>query len=305
MSERLLRVGVMLPLFSGDPRAVLDSATSAEAMGFDGVFAMDHVFPPGAASDRAALEAFTMLAAASAVTSRIALGTLVTRAILRPPGMTAKLAATVDLISAGRLILGVGTGDALDRGEHVAFGLPELGPAERRAHLEETIRAWKDLFTGREATGGRLVPRLTGPLLPPPVRNGGPPIWIGGRSEAIVRIAARVADGWNGWGPDLEEFTARTRLLQDEAGRAGRDGVEATWSGIVLVSESESEAEVGVRARDARGMAPVAWSGGADRFAAFLVDLASAGATWAVVVLAGPFGGRALLAERVLPALVR
>jgi alkanesulfonate monooxygenase SsuD/methylene tetrahydromethanopterin reductase-like flavin-dependent oxidoreductase (luciferase family) len=295
----------MLPLFSGDPRAVLDSATSAEAMGFDGVFAMDHVFPPGAAPDRASLEAFTMLAAASAVTSRVAVGTLVTRAILRPPGLTAKLAATIDLISGGRLILGVGTGDALDRGEHEAFGLPELGPSERRAHLEGTVRAWKDLFAGRASPGGRLVQPLSGPLLPPPVRDGGPPIWIGGRSEAIVRIAARVADGWNGWGPDLEEFGARTRLLHDEAARAGRHGVEATWSGIVLVAASEEEAEAGVRARDAKGMAPVAWSGGAERFAAFLGDLAAAGATWAVVVLAGQRGRRALLAERVLPALVR
>jgi alkanesulfonate monooxygenase SsuD/methylene tetrahydromethanopterin reductase-like flavin-dependent oxidoreductase (luciferase family) len=295
----------MLPLFSGDARAVLDSATSAEAMGFDGVFAMDHVFPPGAPPDRASLEAFTMLAAAAAVTSQVALGTLVTRAVLRPPGMTAKLAATVDLISGGRLILGVGTGDALDRGEHVAFGLPELGPSERRAHLEESVLAWKDLFAGRPASGGRLVPPLSGPLLPPPVRDGGPPVWLGGRSEAVVRIAARVADGWNGWGPDAEEFTARTRLLHEEAARAGRDGVEATWSGIVLVAASEEEADAGVRDRDARGMAPVAWSGGAERFVAFLGDLAAAGATWAVVVLAGPPGGRALLAERVLPALVR
>src|SRR5262245_13820872 len=299
MIERALRVGVMLPLFSGDPHAVLDSATSAEAMGFDGVFAMDHVFPPGAAPDRASLEAFTMLAAAASVTSRVALGTLVTRAVLRPPGLTAKLAATVDLISGGRLILGAGTGDALDRGEHVAFGLPEFGPAERREHLEEAIRAWKDLFAGRAAPAGRLVPAMSGPLLPPPVREGGPPVWIGGRSEAIVRVAARVADGWNGWGPDLEEFTARTRLLRDEAGLAGRHGVEPTWSGIVLVAGSEDAAASALREREARGMSPVAWSGGAERFAAFLVDLASAGATWAVVVLAGPPGGRALIAERV------
>src|SRR5690242_6155738 len=106
---RAIRLGVILPLFSGDARRVLEAARDAERLGFDGVFAYDHLFPPGAAPDRPALEAFTTLGAVAASTSRVAVGTLVTRAGLRAPGYLAKLAATLDWLSEGRAILGIGS----------------------------------------------------------------------------------------------------------------------------------------------------------------------------------------------------
>ena len=94
MTEPALKVGIILPMFSGDPGKVLEAARSAESLGFDGAFAFDHFFPPGGAPDRPALEAFTTLAAVAGVTERVRLGTLVTRAVLRPPGMVAKMAIT-------------------------------------------------------------------------------------------------------------------------------------------------------------------------------------------------------------------
>src|SRR2546423_15436632 len=118
MTEPALKVGIILPMFSGDPGKVLEAARSAESLGFDGVFAFDHFFPPGAPSDRPALEAFTTLAAVAAATERVRLGTLVTRTVLRPVGLVAKMAATVDTISGGRMILGGGTGDPIDAPEH-------------------------------------------------------------------------------------------------------------------------------------------------------------------------------------------
>ena len=84
-----MNVGLVLPLFSGDAERVLAFARRAEERGFDGVFAFDHLFPPGAPADRPSLEAFASLAAVAARTSRVAVGTLVTRATLRPPGMLA------------------------------------------------------------------------------------------------------------------------------------------------------------------------------------------------------------------------
>jgi alkanesulfonate monooxygenase SsuD/methylene tetrahydromethanopterin reductase-like flavin-dependent oxidoreductase (luciferase family) len=300
---RAINVGVILPMFSGDPTKVLAAARAAEDLGFDGLFAFDHFFPPGAPPDRPALEAFTTLATVAATTERVAMGTLVTRAILRPAGMVAKLASTIDLISGGRMILGVGTGDPIDLPEHHAFGFHDLGVTDRRTHLAETVTAIKALFRGDPYPGGDLVPRLEGPLLPPPVQAGGPPVWIGAQSDQVVRIAATLADGWSGWGFDPKRFRAKAELLMEEASRAGRT-VEATWAGIVLVGENEAEVEALMADRERRGASDdVAWAGPADGFADHLLELADAGATWAIMVLAGPAGRRELMAERVLPRL--
>jgi alkanesulfonate monooxygenase SsuD/methylene tetrahydromethanopterin reductase-like flavin-dependent oxidoreductase (luciferase family) len=300
--RRAIKVGLILPIFSGDPAKVLQAARDAERLGFDGVFAYDHFFPPGGPADRPSLEAFASLGAVAASTTRVALGTLVTRAVLRPAGLLAKMAATLDLISGGRMILGVGSGDAIDAAEHHSFGVRTLDIAERRVHLAETTAAIKALFRGDAYEGGGFVPALRGPLLPPPARPGGPPVWLGGRSDEVVRIAGSLADGWNGWGLDPDHFRAKAELLAEEAGRYGRQA-EATWAGIALVGEDERETNAMARERRATGVGDPAWTGSAAEFAEHLGLLARAGATWAIVVLAGRPGRRDMIAERVLPEL--
>jgi len=300
--SRAIRVGLILPIFSGDAGKVLQAARDAERLGFDGVFAYDHFFPPGGPPDRPALEAFACLGAVAASTSGLTIGTLVTRAVLRPPGILAKMAATLDLISAGRMILGMGSGDPIDAGEQRAIGIRSLGVEERRVHLAETTSALKALFRGDVYEGGTLVPPLDGPILPSPARPGGPPVWLGGRSDEVVRIAGSLADGWNGWGLAETAFRRKAELLAEEAGRSGRDA-EATWAGIVLVGADDDETAAMLGERRAAGMPEPAWTGSAEAFAGHLRALASAGATWAIVVLAGRPGRRELLAERVLPAL--
>jgi alkanesulfonate monooxygenase SsuD/methylene tetrahydromethanopterin reductase-like flavin-dependent oxidoreductase (luciferase family) len=300
--SRAIRVGLILPIFSGDASKVLQAARDAERLGFDGVFAYDHFFPPGGPPDRPALEAFACLGAVAACTERVAIGTLVTRAVLRPPGLLAKMAATLDLVSGGRMILGMGSGDAIDAGEQRAIGMRSLGLEERRVHLAETTAALKALFRGEAYEGGTMVPPLAGPILPAPNRPEGPPVWLGGRSDEVVRIAGSLADGWNGWGLDEPSFRRKTELLAEEAGRNGRDA-EATWAGISLVGVDDVETAAMLEERRAGGMPEPAWQGSTDGFAEHLRSLASAGATWAIVVLAGRSGRRELIAERVLPAL--
>jgi alkanesulfonate monooxygenase SsuD/methylene tetrahydromethanopterin reductase-like flavin-dependent oxidoreductase (luciferase family) len=302
VSDDRLRVGLILPMFSGDPSKVLSAATASDRLGYDGLFAFDHFFPPGAARDRPSLEAFSTLGAVAAATSRVRLGTLVTRTVLRPPGLLAKLAATVDEISGGRMILAVGTGDPIDRPEHEAFGFPDLSVADRRANLAETVTALKALFTGGTYDGGEWVPPLDGPILPPPRQRGGPPIWIGAQSDAVVQMAGAMADGWNGWGQHPDAFHRKVDMLNEAAEQAGRS-VEATWAGIVLVGEDESEAKRLHQERVKKNMDALAWVGPVDRFTEFLRTLHDAGASWAIFVLAGPPGRRELIAERVLPAL--
>jgi alkanesulfonate monooxygenase SsuD/methylene tetrahydromethanopterin reductase-like flavin-dependent oxidoreductase (luciferase family) len=185
---------------TGDVERVLAFAERGEDLGFDGLFAFDHLFPPGAPSDRPSLEAYATLAAVASSTSRVTIGTLVTRASLRSAGTIAKQATTLDDVSGGRFVLGIGTGDAIGRAEHEVFGLPYLAPTIRREHLTETVRAVRALLGGEQWPGGEYVQPIDGPLMPGPVRPGGPRIWVGGMSEGAVRVAAHEADGWNGWG---------------------------------------------------------------------------------------------------------
>ena len=299
-----MRVGVVLPLFSGDPAKVLRAAREAEELGFDGAFAFDHFFPPGGSSDDPSLEVFTVLAAVAAVTERIRIGTLVARASIRPTGLLAKTAAWLDAASGGRLILGLGTGDPIDRPEHQAYGLPLLGKVDRRAHLEETLGALRALFGGQGFPGGEWVPPLRGPLRPAPAREVGPPIWVGGQADEVVGIAGRLADGWNGWGLDPRAFARKAGLLREAGKRAGRIP-EATWAGIVLVGEDDGETDRLLAERRGRGLGDPSWWGSAEAFSAFLAELEEAGASWAAFVPAGPPDRRRLIGERVLTSARR
>jgi alkanesulfonate monooxygenase SsuD/methylene tetrahydromethanopterin reductase-like flavin-dependent oxidoreductase (luciferase family) len=278
---------------TGDAARVLAFARTAERLGFDGVFAFDHFFPPGAPPDRPSLEAYATLSAVARATERVRIGTLVTRASLRPAGLLAKQVASLDDLSRGRFVLGIGTGDALSRAEHDAFGLPYLGPAIRRAHLVETVRALKALFAGEPWEGGEHVPAVRGPVLPPPRTPGGPPIWIGGASEGAVRAAAETADGWNGWGLPAERFGELAAGLPDH--------VAATWGGAAVVGEDAQEAGRLLQSRASRGISAEVWAGDVGSFAAWLGRLASSGAKWAIVLPAGARDRLELIGERVLP----
>ena len=300
-----MKLGVILPLFSGSVERVLAVARQAEALGYDGVFVFDHFFPPGAAPHRASLEAFATLAAVGAVTTRVSVGTLVTRAQLRPAGLLAKTAANLDDLTGGRMILGIGTGDPIDEPEHHAFGIAGLGKHERRAHLVETIGAVKALLRGDRWEGGSYVRPLAGPLVPHPANGAGPPVWVGAQADEVVRLAGTVADGWNGWGIEPDGFRRKARVLAAAAEASGRD-VEATWAGIALVGSDEEEAGTLLEARLARGMTTDGvWIGGAERFAGFAGELEEAGASWVILVPAGPPDRIEVIARALRPNHVR
>ena len=297
-----MRIGLVLPMASTDADRVLTFARDAEALGFDGLFAFDHFFPPGAPPDKPSFESYATLAAIAAVTERVTLGTLVTRASLRPVGVLAKQVVALDDVSGGRFVLAIGTGDALSKAEHVAFGMPYLGPQTRRDHLIETVRALRRMFTAQPWPGGEHVPAATGPLLPAAVTPGGPPIWIGGTAEGAVRAAATEADGWNAWGSGPDAFAERVAVLEDARGARP---VEPTWGGAVVVGRDRAEAERIAAERRARGLNDDAFTGDPDDVAGWLGRFADAGATWCVVL---PGGGRdrlAILAEHVLPRIRR
>lgn len=295
-----MKIGIVLPTFTRSPRRVVETARLAEELGLDGAFCFDHLYPLGGPPDGPSLEAFSMLSAVAASTERIALGTLVARASLRPAGLLAKLAASVDGIAGpGRTILAIGTGDAKSRGEHEAYGFGFLGPEDRRAQLAETVDAVTALFEGRGYSGGRWVPETRGPLLPPPATPGGPPIWVGGTSEAVVRLAAEHARGWNGWGLADEDFARCVGVLR---AAAGERAVQATWADAVAVGRDRAEAHALRRDREARGRPPL-WTASGAEVAERLRRVRDAGAAWAILLPAGGEGRLEVLAETVLPAL--
>lgn len=281
-----MNLGVSLPVFTADPSRPLAVAARAAQLGFDGVFSPDHFFPPvfypPSGPDRPALEAFTILSAVSALHPDLRVGTLVARVTLRAPGLLAKQAAALDHISSGGAILALGTGDDASKPEHEMYGFSYPTAAARVAQLEETVSALRALFRGSTWPGGTHVPALTGPLLPP----GSPELWVGGRSEAVLGVAARVADAWNGWGDDVDGFAVKARRLRE---LSGDRPVAPTWGGIALVGETPADLERLLVERASKGLSTEGvWTGTAAELRSFVDRLGEIGATWFVVLPAGP-----------------
>jgi alkanesulfonate monooxygenase SsuD/methylene tetrahydromethanopterin reductase-like flavin-dependent oxidoreductase (luciferase family) len=275
-----MKLGLSLPMFTADVSRPLAAAARAAAAGYDGVFAPDHLFPPGAPG-KPALEPFGVLAAVATLHPELVVGTLVSRASLRPAGLLAKQAAALDQMDHGRAILGLGAGDSISRPEHEAFGIPFAPAPERVKILEETVGALRALFAGETWPGGSQVPAIAGPLLPP----GDPELWVGGRSDEVMAVAARAADAWNGWALDAEGFEAAAGHLRRLAD--GRP-VPPTWGGIALVGSDERDLE---RLRDERrekGRSMDIWQGDAEDLRSFVGRLGDAGCSWVIVQ---PVGG--------------
>jgi alkanesulfonate monooxygenase SsuD/methylene tetrahydromethanopterin reductase-like flavin-dependent oxidoreductase (luciferase family) len=290
-----VNLGISLPVFTDDPAKPLGIAARCAALGVDGVFSPDHLFPPvfypPSGPDRPALDPFALLAAVSARHPALRVGTLVTRVTLRPPGQLAKQAAALDAMSRERAIVALGSGDRASLPEHEAFGIPFPSAADRVAVLEETARALSALFDGLAWGGGPHVPAMAGPLLP----AGSPEVWIGGTSDAVVAVAARTADAWNGWGLGQEAFaTAASRLRK----LAGDRPVAPTWGGIALVGADRPELERLVGDREAAGRSlDGVWVGTAAELRAFADALERAGSRWLIVLPVGPEDRLDLIAE--------
>jgi alkanesulfonate monooxygenase SsuD/methylene tetrahydromethanopterin reductase-like flavin-dependent oxidoreductase (luciferase family) len=294
-----VKLGVSLPVFTGDASKPLAVAARCAELGVDGVFSPDHLFPPvfypPSGPDRPALEPFTLLAAVAARHPGLTVGTLVTRVTLRPAGLLAKEAAALDEMSGGHAILALGTGDRASLPEHETFGIAFPSVHDRIELLEETLLALRALFDGRAWDGGTHVPAMTGPLLP----SGEPALWVGGLSDAVLGVAARTADAWNGWGLDAEGFVAKASRLRELAD--GRE-VAPTWGGIALVGEDEADLRALVEARTAKGLSlDGVWTGTAEALEAFAQALRDAGATWFVVLPVGPSDRLELIARTLRP----
>jgi len=187
-------------------------------------------------------EGWTLLSALAAQTSRLRLGLMVTSNRFRPPAMLAKIAATVDIVSGGRLDFGIGVGSLpghpLALREYEGYGLPYLDAADATAAFAEACTVIRKLWTEPEPFDfpGKHV-QLTGAFLnPKPIQRPHPPILIGGRASATLRVVAEHADLWNIPGGEIEDFRKLNPRLDRYCAEIDRDPATITRSIGVPVS---------------------------------------------------------------------
>jgi alkanesulfonate monooxygenase SsuD/methylene tetrahydromethanopterin reductase-like flavin-dependent oxidoreductase (luciferase family) len=247
---------------------------------FEHAWLWDHMVPLRGDIRGAALEAWTLLAALAAQTSRLRLGVMVTSNRLRSPTLLAKMAATVDVIAAGRLDFGIGAGGSRVAmanpavREFEAYGVPLVAPGEAVRDLAESLEVIRRMWTEVEPFdfAGQSI-RLAGAVCEPkPVQKPHPPILIGGIGDRVLRIVAEHADIWNYPGPPDQEFRRRDEVLGEQCAAIGRDPAEIVRSMQLIVRCDEPDARATTRA--------------------VLLDMVEAGVTH--IVLAAVLGGRSL-----------
>ncbi|MFD3622307.1 LLM class flavin-dependent oxidoreductase [Streptomyces sp. NPDC058676] len=196
----------------------------------------DHLMPIAGDPYGPAYEGWTLLSALAAHTRRLRLGVLVTSNRFRPPAMLAKIATTVDVVSGGRLDFGIGVGSRpghpLARREYAAHGLPFHDSAHAVGSLAEACTVIRRLWTEEAPFDHHgTYHQLTGAFgNPRPVQRPHPPILIGGRSSATLRVVAEHADLWNVPGGDIDDVVRRSALLDRYCTEIGRDPASITRS---------------------------------------------------------------------------
>jgi len=236
--RRQLRVGIQLPEVERVVRwpEYLAMAQAAEDVGFDTLWLGDHLLYRYAdGSTRGPWEVWTMLSALAASTSRIRLGPLVAATAFHAPAMLAKLASTVDEISGGRLILGLGAG--WNATEFAAFGFPF---DHRISRFEEAFTIVRTLLREGEIDfDGRFFQALDCELLPKPDRPGGPQLMIGSIGPRMLEITLPHVDAWNVWYADTGNSPAglepHLRAVDEACRKVGRDPAEVERTAAVLV----------------------------------------------------------------------
>ena len=218
-----MQIGLLLGELS-NAGALGALALEVETLGFDSLWAGDHIAFPAPI-----LDPLQTLACFASRTQRIRLGTCVYLLALRHPTVVAKMLSSLDFISGGRMTFGIGVGGEFPR-EFEASGVPVT---ERGARTNEAINVLRRLWQGDQAEHAGKFFRF-GPvrLKPPPVQPGGPPIWIGGRSDAALRRAARLGDGYVGYLLDPSGFRQRFERICAMAAELRRS--EPSITGAVM-----------------------------------------------------------------------
>ncbi len=223
-----------------------DLATAADAGPWESVWVYDHFHTVPEPTEEATHEAWTLMSAIAASTSRVRLGQMCTAMAYRNPAYLAKVAATVDLISGGRVEMGIGAGWYEQEWRAYGYGFPP--PRERLGRLDEGVRILRQAWTTGSATlDGKYYQVDHARVWPKPLQSGGIPIWIAGGGEKVtLKIAAKYADYTNFDG-GLEAFSHKSDVLESHCTAMGRDFDSIVRSANYNVAVGSTEKEVADR----------------------------------------------------------
>ena len=233
------------PHLSGKFSDLIDICSKAETSGWDGIWVADHFMPntgDQSTTSGPTSEAWTTLAAVSALVPRVRIGTLVTGNTYRNPAVLAKMAAEVDVISNGRLVLGLGAG--WQQNEHLSYGIEFSTVGGRLARLRESIQIIRSLLD-QEFTSfsGKYYEITNAPLSPKPVQSRLPILVGGGGEKVTLKITAMFADEWNVWGSP-EVLKQKGRILDQHCDAIDRDPLEIRRSAQALFFLSKDSVAV-------------------------------------------------------------
>ncbi|QLY30550.1 LLM class F420-dependent oxidoreductase [Nocardia huaxiensis] len=248
---RLDLVGIEPAAQWGVMRDLAQRADAGDA--WESLWVYDHFHTVPIPTDEATHEAWTLMSAFAATTSRIRLGQMCTAISYRNPAYLAKVAATVDLVSGGRVEMGIGAGWYEHEWRAYGYGFPRAG--ERLARLDEGVQIFKQAWTTGKATLDGKHYQVDGAIVRPlPLQEGGIPIWVAGGGEKVtLRIAAKYAQYTN-FSPDPEEFTRKSDLLREHCAEVGTDFEAITRSANfnTVVGATAAEVEERLAAVEAR-----------------------------------------------------
>jgi probable F420-dependent oxidoreductase len=254
-----VHLGLALPHYDTSYRnepvswsAVLGCALAAERSGYSSVWVSDHLFLDwgkygGPSTPQRSLECWTTMTALAAATSSVRVGSLTLCNDLRNPALLAKMAASLDLLSGGRLDVGLGAG--WYEPEYRAAGIEFEPPGTRIRRLGEAVEILGRLLAGEELTfHGRHYQVQEAICLPRPVQTPRPPVWVGGKGDLLLKTAARVADGWNySWIGSFETYAERAAAADRACEAAGRDPATLGRSVGAYVLAGRDDADVCAR----------------------------------------------------------
>jgi len=239
--SRPIHFGVTLPQIKRNWTETSDAAIDFDQLGFDSVWVCDHVY--GVPNPTLPIfEAWSQLAAVAAITENVQLGTLVTPPLFRNPGMLAKQVATIDHVSNGRTIMGLGAG--WFQPEFESYGLPFPSLGKRMQALDETVQVLKALWSEERVSFDGEYCRLRDAICEPkPVRR--PPILVGGSGERLLMgIAARHADIWNNMAVTQGQLAQKVEAMRKRCDEVGRDfsTLRISQQCTVIIEDTEEAA---------------------------------------------------------------
>jgi F420-dependent oxidoreductase-like protein len=225
-------------------------AGEAERLGFESLWVSDHFFMTPESIDTPCLECWTVLSALAGATKKLRLGPMVSSQSYRNPALLAKVAASIDHISGGRLYFGIGAG--WKEVEYRAYGYKYPRPAVRIRQLEETIEIAMRMWTEEKATfKGRYHHVEDALCSPKPVQKPHIPIWVGGTGNQILKVAARHADAVNfAWTQPPDLFRERLEALKKYCRKFNRDYSEIRKSAGLMITMAEEEEELRGKVED-------------------------------------------------------